>query len=174
MRAAAKAALVPVLIVVACLAAGVHGALHNQISFTVGPAYFHDLKFDQFRLPASLHDHWGAAIVGWRASWWMGLLLAPPLVMAALFAPGPRAAGRAFLRGTLATAIVTLLVSSGGLALAGLILSDVSGFDLAASMHDASYLGSSLGALVGLAVTFRSVLRADRAMRVVDTQPAHG
>ena len=32
-----KVALVPVLLIVACLLAGVYGALHNQISYTVSP-----------------------------------------------------------------------------------------------------------------------------------------
>ena len=80
----------------------------------------------------------------------------------------------AFLRGVLATAVATLPVGLCGLILSAALLGDASGFDLAAGMHDASYLGSSLGALIGLAVTFRFVLRADRAARLVDTQQAHG
>ena len=39
----------PVLLVFGCVIAGVYGALHDQISFTVSPDYFFAFKFHQFQ-----------------------------------------------------------------------------------------------------------------------------
>lgn len=56
------------------LAAGVFGALHNQISYTVSSEYFTRFKFVQFGLVDSdLPARVRASIVGVLASWWMGI-----------------------------------------------------------------------------------------------------
>ena len=63
-----------VLIAIAILAAGVYGIVHDQISYTVSPEYFTKFKFEQFRLVDSpLPDRVKAGIVGFLASWWMGI-----------------------------------------------------------------------------------------------------
>jgi hypothetical protein len=59
-----KAALFPVLLAAGCLVSGAYGALHDQLSYTVSPDYFHPLKFDQFSIPSHLHNRAGAAPVG--------------------------------------------------------------------------------------------------------------
>lgn len=86
-----KLVLFPVLLVAGCIVAGVYGALHDQISYTVSPDYFHALKFQQFDIPSELHSRLGAAIVGWRASWWMGALIGVPLLLVGLVHPGWKA-----------------------------------------------------------------------------------
>ena len=45
-----------VLLAAGCLNAGVYGALHNQISFTVSPDYFFAFKFRQFGIPEEFRD----------------------------------------------------------------------------------------------------------------------
>lgn len=59
-----KAFLTVLLMILACLIAGVYGALHNQISYTVAPEYFTKFKFYQFQIGASLHGREGCALVG--------------------------------------------------------------------------------------------------------------
>ena len=87
----AKLALLPLLLVVGCLTAGLFGALHDQVSYSVSPDYFHAFKFHQFQIPPHLHNRVGAAIVGWRASWWMGPIIGVPLLTAGLLLPDWRA-----------------------------------------------------------------------------------
>lgn len=70
-----KLALVPLLFLVACLLAGIYGAVHNQISYTVAPEYFTQFKFHQFQIDEAIPDRVGAAIVGWNAAWWMGIVI---------------------------------------------------------------------------------------------------
>ncbi len=159
-----KVGLIPVCLGLACFTAGLFGALHNQVSFTAGPAYFHDLKFAQFRIPASTPDRWGAAQVGWKASWWMGLILGTPMAAAAL---RHRAMLRVFCTGIFVTLCIAALCATGGLGLAlwlgepwiasNLRVENIyaPGFLTAAAMHDASYLGGGLGLLVALVVTWR-------------------
>lgn len=62
------------LIVVGVGIAGLYGALHNQISYTVSPEYFTKLKFQQFdHTNAQIPERIRASYVGFEASWWMGI-----------------------------------------------------------------------------------------------------
>jgi hypothetical protein len=60
----------------AMLTAGVFGAVHDQISYSVSNEYFTKFKFVQFHLLDSvLPERLRVAIVGFLASWWMGIPL---------------------------------------------------------------------------------------------------
>jgi hypothetical protein len=63
-------------IVIAMLAAGIFGAVHDQISYSVAPEYFTRFKFLQFRLlDPAIPERVRVAQIGFMASWWMGLPL---------------------------------------------------------------------------------------------------
>ena len=60
-------------IVLAVLAAGAFGMVHDQISYTVSPEYFTKFKFLQFRLlDPEVPERLRAAKVGFLASWHPG------------------------------------------------------------------------------------------------------
>jgi hypothetical protein len=62
------------LVLLAIVLAGLYGAIHNQISYSVSPEYFTKFKFQQFGLDGlNLPDRLRASIVGLLASWWMGI-----------------------------------------------------------------------------------------------------
>ena len=62
------------LFLIAIFLAGFYGAAHNQISYTVSPEYFTKFKFRQFGFENStLPPRVRAAMVGFLASWWMGI-----------------------------------------------------------------------------------------------------
>lgn len=148
------------LMTIAAFAAALFGAVHNQVSYTVGPTYFTEFKFFQFQIGAAIPDRLAAGYVGVMASWWMGPLIGLPAFIYGLIAvPTAR---RYFAGGMGAILIVILLATLGALAglLGGLIadstglLDDVIAFpdgptrqDLlrAGFMHDASYLAGALG-----------------------------
>lgn len=166
--------VLPLLVGLACLVAGLYGMIHNQISYTVGPEYFTELKFRQFRIAEAMPHRIGAAIVGWRASWWMGLLIGPPIALAGLLLPDPRHLVRAFLQAALIVTGTTL-----GLGLASLAVTldesrhalfripatvgDPAGFVRAALMHETSYAAGLVGLLLGVGWMVRSARRARRA-----------
>ncbi len=70
------------LLLLALPIAGAFGVVHDQISYTVSDEYFTKFKFIQFGLTDSyLPERVKVGIVGFLASWWMGipigLLIAP-------------------------------------------------------------------------------------------------
>ena len=159
------------LMAIAVLAAAAFGALHNQVSYTVGPDYFHTFKFRQFTIPREMAPRLGAMEVGILASWWMGVLMGLPPLVLGLFTLRP--AGRYWRAGLRAIALavgVTALTALAGL-LFGLVVvtpetaaqvplpvetQDPVGFLRAGAMHDASYLGGVLGMLAAVWLIWRS------------------
>ncbi len=160
-----KAAALPFLLLMACLLAALYGAVHNQISYTVSPDYFHAFKFKQFGIPADLHNRQGAALVGALASWWMGLLIGIPVSIAGLWLKGTKAYVRHVLTAALLVTVSTLLVGLVSLALGSFVIDaallerlssrfglgarEAMAFARAGTMHNASYLGGGIGLLIG-------------------------
>lgn len=63
-----------VIIILAVFVAGLYGIVHNQISYTVAPEYFTKFKFRQFGfVDTPLPERVRASMVGFLASWWMGI-----------------------------------------------------------------------------------------------------
>jgi hypothetical protein len=125
-----KALLFPVLLIVGCLMAGLYGALHNQISYTVSPDYFHAFKFEQFRLSGEFHNRLGASIVGWCATWWMGLVIGIPVLLLALIMPGWKTYLTQSLVAILVVVLTALAIGLAGLAWASwnITASDLPGY----------------------------------------------
>src|SRR6476620_12423474 len=82
-----KAALFPPLLLAGCIISGLYGVLHDQLTYTLSPDYFHAFKFIMFKIPPSLHNRAGAALVGWLATWWMGVLIGLPVLTVGLIMP---------------------------------------------------------------------------------------
>ncbi|MEX3016692.1 hypothetical protein [Gymnodinialimonas hymeniacidonis] len=168
------------LLALAALAAALFGAAHNQLSYSVGPTYFTEFKFDQFQITEGTPNRLGASIVGVQASWWMGPIIGLPAFLYGLFAV-PKA--RTYLAAGLgAIFLVVLLTTFGALTgLVGGLVADNTGlldpyltfrdgptrsdFLRAGFMHDASYLGGALG----LIAAFFPMRRA----RKIDHHNAH-
>lgn len=155
-----KVGIFVLLLGLAALAAALFGAIHNQVSYTLGPTYFTAFKFIQFGIGEALPHRFGASLVGIQASWWMGPLIGLPAFLYGLFAvPQPRTY---FAAGIGAIIVVILLTGFGALTgLIGGLVADATGildpylnfregptrsdFLRAGFMHDASYLGGALG-----------------------------
>jgi hypothetical protein len=170
-----KLALFPLLLAAACVTAGLYGALHNQLSYTVSPEYFHEIKFRQFSTPPWLHGRAGASLVGWHASWWMGALIGVPVLIVGLILPGERAYLTRSLAAFGVVAATALVVGVGALAYAclsfpgpddGPLTDAEAGLARAGFMHDCSYLGGFLGILTASLYLIVERLRiARRAVR---------
>src|SRR3954470_22538710 len=65
------------LIVIASLAGGMYGIIHDQITYTISPEYYTRFKFYQFGLVDSgmgvPNPRLAVSVVGVMATWWMGL-----------------------------------------------------------------------------------------------------
>ncbi len=167
-----RIAILMILMVLAALAAALFGAAHNQLSYTMGPDYFHVIKFPQFGIAEATPDRVGAAIVGSLASWWIGVLVGLPAFLFGLVAVADSRAY--FAAGIGAIGLVILLTTASaatglvaGIALAGNPLldfipippdADAGDIQRAGLMHEASYIGGAIGALLA----FWPMIRARR------------
>lgn len=159
-----KIALFPLLLLVACLCAGLYGMVHNQISYTVSPEYFSNFKFAQFNIAPTWHSRIGAALVGWYAAWWMGFVGGLPVLLIGLILPGWKNYLRYSLRAFGIVMLTALLVELAALlyaiyAVPATLVSPVSypkgihspvAFRMAGIMHNYSYLGGLMGVIIAI------------------------
>jgi hypothetical protein len=174
-----KTLLVYVLLVVlAVLVAGLYGVVHNQISYTVSPEYFTKFKFRQFGLvDTPLPGRVRAAMVGFLASWWMGIPIGLLVSAAGFTHRGHRRMFRVSLWSLAIVVAFTLLFGLCGLLYGYFKTASINPADYrdwfipddvvnlrrflcAGYMHNSSYLGGVLGIVVGwifhVAVRFRT------------------
>jgi hypothetical protein len=166
-------------LLLAICAAGLFGAVHDQISYTVSHEYFTRFKFPQFGLlDPSVPERVRAAVVGVLASWWMGI----PVGLLCGAAGFIQRSASAMLRALLWTLPVvmgfTLLFALGGLVYgyfqtSALDLANYSGwfippgleqprrFLCAGYMHNSAYIGGALG--IPVAWLFNVVFRLREA-----------
>lgn len=105
-----------VFVLLAMIAAGLFGALHDQISYTVSPEYFTRFKFPMFHLlDANVPERVRAAEVGFLASWWMGIPLGVFAGLAGFIHKDPARMRRALLWSLPLIAGFTLVVALAGL-----------------------------------------------------------
>ena len=112
-----KAVIFLLFVPAALLTAGLFGAVHDQISYSVSSEYFTKFKFIQFGLQdPSVPERIRAAVVGFRASWWMGIPLGALCGVAGFIQRSPASMGRALTWSLPAMTAFTLAVALAGLA----------------------------------------------------------
>jgi len=159
------------------LLAGIYGALHDQISYSISPEYFTKLKFHQFSYANfGLHPRVFAAEVGFLASFWVGMIVAWLLARLGLTQiPQPNrriVTLRAFLIvfasalviGTSGALLGVARAKSGDLSSwetweRTLQLTDLPNFVIVAYLHNGSYLGGHLG-FIAAAIYVRTCFKA--------------
>lgn len=158
------------LLFIACGISGAYGILHDQVSLIISEEYYTRFKFDQFGLTTAplLSKPMKAGIVGFQATWWMGLWI------------GAIVGGFGFIHGSASTMIrntliayalvlpTTIVVGSIGL-LYGWFLADHDPANYphwyipqdlqfpihylsVGYLHNAGYLGGGFGIMVGVGV----------------------
>jgi hypothetical protein len=179
MQLAFRPLIVVLLAIVVC---ATFGALHNQVSYTVSPDYFHAFKFYQFEVAEPLRNRWGASLVGVGASWWMGVPLGLVLGIPTLLQPTRRGFVRATVLSIVTMLAVTMATGAIGLVLAdslveaparleiyeGVPVQNPAAFWRAGSMHNFSYLGAAVGLVPALCVqglVWRNEVRRARLER---------
>jgi hypothetical protein len=160
----------------ALITAGVYGALHDQISYTVSREYFTQFKFPEFGLTnGSIPERVRAAEVGWIATWWIGLLIGLLTGVAGFIQRTPALMRRALFWSLPVIISIVLVFGLGGLlygfiqtrsidlhAYQGWYIPDnivhIRRYLCAGYMHNASYLGGVLA--IPVAWGFHLVFRA--------------
>lgn len=159
------------LIFAAMIIAGIYGALHDQISFTVSSEYFTEFKYHQFGFADSpLPDRVKVAAIGFLASWWMGVPIGLLVGVFGFLHKPAKLMLSCSLRAFAVVAIVALIVGIGGLVygwfFASHNLADYDGWTLpkglvsparflsVGHMHNFSYLGGAIGLVAGIVAQF--------------------
>jgi len=155
----------------AALIAGIYGAVHDQLSYTLSPEYFTRFKFIQFAMPWAEHSpRMGAALIGFLASWWVGVIVFAILGLFGFMFASPGLMFRALLKSFLVVLLTTFVIGMLGL-LCGYIVVDetsVAGymprlqpgvidavqFIRVGYMHNAGYLGGVIGLITGIRYLF--------------------
>ncbi|HEY0977001.1 MAG TPA: hypothetical protein VGE21_05980 [Flavobacteriales bacterium] len=148
-----------------CLIAGLYGALHDQLSYTISPEYFTKFKYGQFGFePQWFGGHRATvAVIGFLATWWVGLIIGLFVAGTALFQPDARRMRTAILRATRIVFGVAVICALIGLATGWWFIRDLPAgwylpddvvdrhaFLSVGSMHNFSYGGGLLGLMLAL------------------------
>ena len=160
----------------AILTAGLFGAIHDQISYSVSSEYFTKFKFIQFHLlDPEIPERIRAAEVGFLASWWMGIPLGLLCGLAGFVQRSSTLMWRALIWSLLIISTFTLAIAIVGLICGwtqtGTIdpadyrgwfvpsgVNELRRFLCAGYMHNFAYLGGALS--VPVAWLFHLIFRA--------------
>lgn len=154
------------LIFLAIILSGIYGVLHDQISYTVSPEYYTKFKFHQFGL-APGPDRGRASIVGFLASWWMGIPIGLMVGATGFIHSGHQKMLKITLWSFAIVIAVTFLFGLGGLLYGWLAtrtinlvdyqdwyipsnVVDLRRFLCAGYMHNSSYIGGTLAIFVAV------------------------
>jgi len=146
--------------------AGLYGALHDQLSFTIAPEYFTRFKYDQFGFdPEWFGGHRATvAVIGFLATWWVGLLMALFIAPLALMFKEPARMRKEIIRATYISLGIAMFSGLVGLAYGWSLdnapngwylpdgLSDPHAFLAVGSLHNFGYAGGVLGLCVAVTV----------------------
>jgi hypothetical protein len=145
--------------------AGLYGIVHDEITYSISPEYFTKLKFIQFGFePSDFGGHRATvAVIGFLATWWVGLIIGIILASVALIYPDHVSMRKAITRAIPIIFITAILFSFFGY-LQGKYYLTKAGVDwwlpsnlehkddyiIVGAIHNFSYLGGGAGLIFGL------------------------
>ena len=148
------------MIFVGCILCGLYGSVHNQISYTVSPGFFENDLFYRFKTQSSHRNRLGASIVGYQSTWWMGLIIAPPITLIGLLLPNQREYRKKCLIAFGLAMVAALSIGLFGLVFGGIVIPSLQHANRAGVMHDFSYAGGGFGLLSALGYMIGEILLA--------------
>lgn len=151
---------------VGALLAGLYGVIHDQVTFTISPEYFTNLKFKQFAYADfGFSSRVFVSIIGFLATWWLGLFVG--WCFARRFIPDQ---SRQAAFKNIRSAFLTVLISGVAFAFGGYIygyttdpqtwvyifdsydVTDGPAFMKVAYVHIGSYIGGLFGLIAALII----------------------
>jgi len=154
------------LSITGALLAGSYGVLHDQVTYTISPAYFHGLKFLQFAsADFGFHPRIFTSIIGFLATWWVGLIFG--WVIGRII-KGSCSFKESYIRGIKALSILLITVICSGIisyftskitetpkkveywhrSFSNIQESAISSFRTVGYIHNAGYLGGGVGLVI--------------------------
>ncbi len=155
---------------IGAIIAGAYGILHDHITFSIGPEYFTNFKFEQFDyVDFGLGERVFVSFVGFLATWWVGFIIAW-FLSRRLIPNQPRSmAYRGIFQGFAIVVACGILAGIGGYCygvwrgpdsdysawlpiVRRCQITDTWAFVRVAYIHNASYLGGLAGIIISLIV----------------------
>ncbi len=155
--------------------AGIYGILHDQLTYTISPEYYTKFKFYQFGLMDMGNEaifpnpRVEVAIVGFLATWWVGLPIGIILGLVGLIHKTRKQMKLVTFKAILFAILVTFICGLVGLFYGKFYLSnenldwwfpenliDRKNFIAVGSMHNFGYLGGLIGLIVGIVYSLDS------------------
>ncbi|MDR2921283.1 MAG: hypothetical protein LBV72_18210 [Tannerella sp.] len=162
------------IIAIAPLIAGFYGILNDQLTYTLSPEYYTKFKFYQFGLMDTSNEaifpnpRLQASIVGFLATWWVGLPIGIILGLIGLINKGYKRMLIITIKAMFVTIFVAFITGLIGLAYGKLYLTntgvnwwlpenliDKENFIAVGSMHNFSYIGGLVGLIAGIIYSIR-------------------
>lgn len=186
-----KAAIFFLILILSPVIGGIYGIVHDQITYSLSPEYYTKFKFIQFPiaewgLGSNVGDpelpeirmespRIGAGIVGFMATWWMGLLIGVFIGIMGFFYPTHLGMFRSFLKSIGIVLGVALFTAFLGWVYGYFFMEeipeywflpanvmDIRSFVAVGSMHNFSYLGGLIGMTLAVLVGIRGIIRERR------------
>jgi len=168
------------IIIIAPIIGGLYGIIHDQFTYTLSHEYFTKFKFYQFELMETGNEaifpnpRLQVAIIGWRATWWMGIPIGLILGFEGFGNIDAKSMLKITIKSLFLNVLVVFIIGLIGLAYGYLVLSKqpLSYFESwyiptnvnnprtfinVSAMHNFSYIGGILGLIV--AITYSTILR---------------
>ena len=172
------------ILILAPLIGGLYGIFHDQITYTISPEYYTKFKFYQFGLMDIGNEaifpnpRLQVSVVGFLATWWMGIPVGIILGLVGLIQERARTMFLTTLKAFVVTILIAFLTGLVGLIYGFLFLkySDLSwfmpdnlidrtNFIAVGSMHNFSYLGGLTGLIGGITFTIIEKRKQKRATK---------
>lgn len=169
-----KIGILLIIIGIAPLIGGIYGILHDQLTYTISPEYYTKFKFYQFGLMDMGNEaifqnpRIEVSVVGFLATWWMGLLIGILLGLVGWVHKDSKQMLKVTVKSMILTVVVTFIVGLIGLMYGKFYLAEVGvewwlpdnlvdtkNFIAVGSMHNFSYLGGLVGLIVGAGYSIR-------------------
>ncbi len=157
------------IVLIAPIIGGLYGILHDQLTYSVSPEYYTKFKFYQFGLmdfgneAIFSNPRIEVSLVGFMATWWMGLPIGLILGLIGLIHKDHKQMLEVTMKSILITVIVAFITGLVGLSYGKFYLAekgvdwwlpenliDTKNFISVGSMHNFSYLGGLFGLIAGI------------------------
>jgi MFS family permease len=153
-----KFAILILLLILGPVVAGIYGGLQDQIAYTVSPEFFTKFRFPIYNIAGDTNPRWGAAVVGFKNTWQVGLLLGGILSLMGMIHYDWQKMLKYTLSAFFISISVAFIFSLIGLAMgagdteisSGLNIIDKDHFLAVEKMNNFSKMGGVIGMLLGL------------------------
>lgn len=179
-----KLLILLLIIAIAPLLGGIYGILHDQLTYTISPEYYTKFKFYQFGLMDLGNEaifpnpRVEVSVVGFMATWWMGLPIGLILGLVGLIHKESKQMFRVTMKAIILTVIVAFITGLFGLAYGKFYLAekgvgwwmpnnliDTKNFITVGSMHNFSYLGGLIGLIAGIIYSIKQKNKIENALQ---------